>query len=226
MLYALIGLAIFVLVYGPQLWVRYVLHKHQREIPDIPGTGSELARHLLDRFELSQVEVKAGGKGENYYQPGDNYVSLSPEVFKGKSITAVAVAAHEVGHALQFNRQEPVSHLREKYFGKAILIQRIGMGIVSLSPLIGVLVKVPQLSLLILAAGVISLFISVLMYVAILPEEFDASFNKALPILAEGYVPEQNLPKIRQVLRACALTYVAAALADVLSLWRWLRLLR
>lgn len=226
MLYALIGLAIFVLVYGPQLWVRYVLHKHQREIPDIPGTGSELARHLLDRFELSQVEVKAGGKGENYYQPGDNYVSLSPEVFKGKSITAVAVAAHEVGHALQFNRQEPVSHLREKYFGKAILIQRIGMGIVSLSPLIGVLVKVPQLSLLILAAGVISLFISVLMYVAILPEEFDASFNKALPILAEGYVPEQYLPKIRQVLRACALTYVAAALADVLSLWRWLRLLR
>lgn len=226
MLYALIGLVIFVLVYGPQLWVRYVLHKHQREIPDIPGTGSELARHLLDRFELSQVEVKAGGKGENYYQPGDNYVSLSPEVFKGKSITAVAVAAHEVGHALQFNRQEPVSHLREKYFGKAILIQRIGMGIVSLSPLIGVLVKVPQLSLLILAAGVISLFISVLMYVAILPEEFDASFNKALPILAEGYVPEQNLPKIRQVLRACALTYVAAALADVLSLWRWLRLLR
>lgn len=226
MLYALIGLVIFVLVYGPQLWVRYVLHKHQREIPDIPGTGSELARHLLDRFELSQVEVKAGGKGENYYQPGDNYVSLSPEVFKGKSITAVAVAAHEVGHALQFNRQEPVSHLREKYFGKAILIQRIGMGIVSLSPLIGVLVKVPQLSLLILAAGVISLFISVLMYVAILPEEFDASFNKALPILAEGYVPEQYLPKIRQVLRACALTYVAAALADVLSLWRWLRLLR
>lgn len=226
MLYALIGLAIFVLVYGPQLWVRYVLHKHQREIPDIPGTGSELARHLLDRFELSQVEVKAGGKGENYYQPGDNYVSLSPEVFKGKSITAVAVAAHEVGHALQFNHQEPVSRLREKYFGKAILIQRIGMGIVSLSPLIGVLVKVPQLSLLILAAGVISLFVSVLMYVAILPEEFDASFNKALPILAEGYVPEQNLPKIRQVLRACALTYVAAALADVLSLWRWLRLLR
>lgn len=226
MLYALIGLAVFALVYGPQLWVRYVLHKHQREIPDMPGTGSELARHLLNRFELSQVEVKAGGKGENYYQPGDNYVSLSPEVFKGKSITAVAVAAHEVGHALQFNHQEPVSRLREKYFGKAILIQRIGMGIVSLSPLIGVLVKVPQLSLLILAAGVISLFVSVLMYVAILPEEFDASFNKALPILAEGYVPEQNLPKIRQVLRACALTYVAAALADVLSLWRWLRLLR
>lgn len=226
MLYAIIVLAVLALIYGPQLWVRYVLHKHEREIPDMPGTGSELARHLLDRFELAQVEVKAGGKDENYYQPSDNYVSLSPEVYNGKSITAVAVAAHEVGHALQFNRQEPVSRLREKYFDKAILIQRIGMGIVSLAPLVGLVLKVPQLGVLVLAAGIISLLVSVLMYVAILPEEFDASFNKALPILAEGYVPEQHLPKIRQVLRACALTYVAAALANVLSLWRWLRLLR
>ena len=68
---------------------------------------------------------------------------------------------------------------------------------------------------------------SVLLYVAVLPEEWDASFNKALPILEKGeYVPAEYLPAIRQVLKACALTYVAAALADVLRLWQWLRFIR
>ena len=55
-----------------------------------------------------------------------------------------------------------------------------------------------------------------------LPEESEESFNKALPILEEGYVPKENLPAIRQILRACAYTYVAGALADVIRLWRWL----
>ena len=64
------------------------------------------------------------------------------------------------------------------------------------------------------------------MYVAILPEEYDASFKKALPILEEGYIPEGNMPAVRQVLQACALTYVAGALTDVLNLWRWFRILR
>ena len=61
---------------------------------------------------------------------------------------------------------------------------------------------------------------------AVLPEEYDASFKKALPILEEGYVPKENLPAIRQILRACAYTYVAGALADVIRLWRWLAIKR
>jgi Zn-dependent membrane protease YugP len=59
-----------------------------------------------------------------------------------------------------------------------------------------------------------------------LPEEYDASFNKALPILEEGYIPKEHMPAVRQVLKACAYTYVAGALADVLRLWRWLTLMR
>jgi Zn-dependent membrane protease YugP len=74
--------------------------------------------------------------------------------------------------------------------------------------------------------GVVTMLSSAAMYVAILPEEYDASFNKALPILEAGYVPEQHIPAVRQVLRAAAYTYVAGALADVLSLWRWLRVFR
>ena len=71
----------------------------------------------------------------------------------------------------------------------------------------------PHLTLLTALVGVLTMVASVAMYVAILPEEFDASFNKAMPILAEGYVPEHHLPAVWQVLKACALTYVAGALA-------------
>ena len=69
--------------------------------------------------------------------------------------------------------------------------------------------------------------IGALAYLIILPEEWDASFNKALPILMEGeYVAEDKLPNIRNVLKAAAITYFASALANVLSIGRWLLLLR
>ncbi|MDH5434601.1 MAG: zinc metallopeptidase, partial [Gammaproteobacteria bacterium] len=90
-----------------------------------------------------------------------------------------------------------------------------------------VVVKIPHVIGLTLLIGLMTMLISVFMYMAILPEEWDASFNKALPILDQGdYVPKAYLPAIRQILKACALTYVAAALADILRLWRWLVLLR
>ena len=69
--------------------------------------------------------------------------------------------------------------------------------------------------------------IGALAYLIILPEEWDASFNKALPILIEGeYVAEDKLPNIRNVLKAAAITYFASALANVLNIGRWLLLLR
>ena len=66
-----------------------------------------------------------------------------------------------------------------------------------------------------------------LAYLIILPEEWDASFNKALPILIEGnYVAEDQVPKVRSVFKAAAITYFSAALANVFNVWRWLLILR
>lgn len=226
MFYVLAILLLLLLAYGPQLWVRHVLAKHHAPIDGMPGTGGELAQHLLDRFDLEGVSLREGSEDENHYQPGTKTVCLSPEVFHGKSLSAIAVAAHEVGHAIQFSRNEPVSHLRQKYLGKAHRIQQIGVYILMSLPIVGAAIRIPHLALLTAAIGVSTMIVSVLMYVAILPEEYDASFNKALPILDEGYVPEQHMPAVRQVLKACALTYVAAALADILRLWRWLAILR
>lgn len=227
MLYAIFLLLIITVFYGPQLWVRYVLKKYSAEIPGLDGTGGELATHLLKRFEINEVRVEQSLPGRDHYDPAENTVRLSPDILQGKSLTAVAVAAHEVGHAIQFNRQEPVSRLRERYLGHAYRIQRMGTGILMLSPVIFAVFHVPQALLITALIGVITLLASVAMYAAILPEEWDASFNKALPILVEGnYVDSHQVKAVRSVLKACALTYVAGALADIVSLWRWLLILR
>ncbi len=227
MIYALFGIILILLIVGPRLWVGFVLARHRRPLENMPGTGAELAIHLLKKFELSQVKVERTEKDADHYSPVENAVRLSPEVYSGKSLTAIAVASHEVGHAIQFNRKEPVSLLRERYLPKAHLIQRYGVYILMALPAIGAIVRIPHIIILTAIIGVATMLASVLMYAAILPEEWDASFNKALPILEQGdYVPEQYMPAVRQVLKACALTYVAAALADVLRLWRWLALLK
>ncbi|MEM7400919.1 MAG: zinc metallopeptidase [Pseudomonadota bacterium] len=227
MFYSLLIVTIIVLIYAPQLWVRHVLQKHHKRIDSMPGTGGELAAHLIKIYKLQDVELLKGSKDDNHYNPSTNSVCLSPDIYTGKSLTAVAVAAHEVGHAIQFNKKEPVSRLRDRYLGKAHRIRQIGIFILFSIPFVTVIFRIPHIIVITAIIGIVTMFVSVLMYVAILPEEWDASFNKALPILEKGeFVPQNYLPAIKQVLKACAFTYVAAALADVLSLWRWLAILR
>ena len=222
-----IGALLFgLLIYGPYLWVKYVFWRHSAELKSMPGTGGELAQHLIDRFQLSGVTVVMGEKGKDHYNPENRQVSLSPSVFDGKSLTAVAVAAHEVGHAIQFSKQEPVSQLRSKYMSKARVIKKIGAVMLFILPIVTLILKTPYILLLTAVAGVLTMLASALMYAAILPEEYDASFNKALPILQQGYIPDEYVPAVRKVLRAAALTYFAGALADVIRLWHWFRVLR
>jgi Zn-dependent membrane protease YugP len=227
MLIAVLVIFAFLLVLAPQWWVKYVLAKHNKTLDGMPGTGGELANHLLREFNLENVKVEATDEGADHYDPQENMVRLSPSYMDNKSLTAIAVAAHEVGHAIQFNRNEKVSLLRKKYLPKAHIIQKIGIYCLMGLPMVTAIIRIPHVVGLTAVIGVLTLLSSVLIYAAILPEEWDASFNKALPILEKGeYLPKEYLPAVKQVLRACALTYVAAALADVLRWWRWLAILR
>ena len=136
MIYAIPGILIFLLVYGPFLWVKYCplkfiflqikdkLWKFNKQIEDMPGTGSELAKHFIDRFKLDGVRVEKGNIGDNHYDPSGRIVCLSPDIFDGKSLTSIAVAAHEIGHAIQFAKNEPVTKLRNKYLNKAQTIKK------------------------------------------------------------------------------------------------------
>lgn len=227
MLIVIAVILVLLLILAPQWWVRFVLNKHSALIEGMPGTGGALAQHLLERFNLSNVKLESTDEGADHYDPESNTVRLSPSYFNGKSLTAIAVAAHEVGHAIQFNRNEKVTYLRKRYLNKAHTIQKAGIYLLMTLPMLSILVKMPHIIGFTAVIGLLTLISSVFIYAAILPEEWDASFNKALPILKQGeYVPEHHLPAIRQILKACAFTYVAAALADVLRLWRWLAIIR
>jgi Zn-dependent membrane protease YugP len=226
MIILIIILLVVMLIYGPNFWVRYVIRKHSKPLEGMPGTGSELAQHLIERYQLEGVTIKETSKDEDYYSPDEKMVGLSPEVYHGKSLAAIAIAAHEVGHAIQYHNNEAVSRLRQRYAVPARSLQAVGVGILSLSPILGMVLRTPSLMIITLAIGVIAMLAAVVMNALVLPLEYDASFAKALPILQDGYVPEEYLPAITQVLRACAFTYVAAALADIVNIWRWIAILR
>ena len=189
----------------------------------MPGTGGELAEHLIERFELGDVKVEEGGPKDNYYSPAERKIALSPKNFNGKSLTAVAVAAHEVGHAIQFSREEPLSKLRDKYIPIAATLGRAGVSMLIALPVVTFIFKTPAVIVAFIVLSLIFQLAGAAMYLIVLPEELDASFNKALPILEEGeYLPAHMLPSARKVLRAAALTYFAGALANVMNIGRWL----
>ena len=109
----------------------------------------------------------------------------------------------------------------------ASCLERAGSIILLATPLLGALTRAPGLIALQLGAGILVMSISVVIHAVTLPVEFDASFNRALPILERGgYLAKDDLPAARRILRACALTYVASSLASLLNLWRWIRVLR
>ena len=193
----------------------------------MPGTGGELAEHLITRFELDGVEVEQAAEGVDHYDPVAKKVRLSPSNFDGKSITAVAVAAHEVGHAIQFHRNERISQLRSKYIPRAMLMKKAGILLLTLLPIAGLVIKSPAAIFALIALSIGLQLLGALAYLIVLPEEWDASFHKAMPILAEGnYLEDSQLPAARKVLKAAALTYFAGALADVVNIGRWLLVLR
>ena len=223
-----IFLAILLLICGvlPQFWVRFVMRKHGKEIADMPGTGGELAEHLVERYELTGVQVVRGAQGQDHYQPATKTVSLSPSNYDGRSITAVAVAAHEVGHAIQFAREERLSKLRGKYLPISVLFGKIGVMMLLALPIVTFLLKAPGVIFIFIGLSLLFQLTGAAMYLIVLPEEWDASFNKALPMLREGnYLPEQMMPAAHQVLKAAALTYCAAALANVVNIGRWFMVL-
>tara|TARA_R110001606_G_scaffold69194_3_gene158155 strand:- start:5472 stop:6149 length:678 start_codon:yes stop_codon:yes gene_type:complete len=221
----IVGIAIaLLLLVGPNLWVKFTLKRYATDRKDLPGTGGELATHLVKRFELTDVKVEQTQEGHDHFDFGQHAVRLSPSVFNGRSLTAVAVAAHEVGHAIAHEKKQKISHLSSRYLPLAHFARRITAGLLLGWPALSLLLHIPYaVPLHALVVGLSGL-LAVLVQVAILPEEWDASFNKALPILKEGnYIPQEDLPKVKRILTACAMTYVAAALIKVLFVWRWFK---
>lgn len=221
---ALAFIALLALIFVPQFLIRSTMARHARERADFPGTGGELARHLLDEAGLTEVKVEMVEAGD-HYSPDDKAVRLSKANFEGRSVTAVAVAAHEAAHALQDAQGYTPLHLRQKLVRYGIVIERVGSALLLATPIIFALVRSPAVLLFELAAGLAIMASTIVIHLVTLPTEFDASFKRALPVL-ESYIRPEDMKGARKVLRAAAFTYVAAALVSLIDVARWIRILR
>lgn len=210
----------------PQYWVQKAIKNHNDPRADIKGTGAEFARHLLHRLELD-VEVEETDTGD-HYDPDARVVRLSAAHYSQKSLAAMVIAAHEVGHAIQHANAEVLFLRRIRLAKLAFWVQKIAPVALSISPIFLALTKSPLLSFLTLLIGVAAVGLGTLVHLLTLPVEFDASFNKALPLLERGeyFENEGDYQAARKILKAAALTYVAASLYNLLNLAYWLRLLR
>ncbi len=224
--YVILIIIVLLIVYLPQIWVRQVLNRHNQQAePDFPGNGAELARHLLDRFELQDIKVENTELGD-HYDPQTRTVRLNHDKFDNKTLTSITVAAHECGHALQHAAGEPLFELRSRLAVAALWATRIGSFLLFAAPFLALLTRAPSAAMINVLAAFLILGFGLLVQLITLPVELDASFNKALPILESGYLKPEQIPAARQILRAAAWTYVAASLASLLNFWRWLAILR
>ncbi|MBT8100448.1 MAG: zinc metallopeptidase [Gammaproteobacteria bacterium] len=219
-------LLILALVFGPGIWVQRVLARYSEPADRYSLSGAEVARKLLDVNNLQTVKIEATETGD-HYDPTDKTVRLTPDKMSGRSLTAVTVAAHEVGHALQDSTAYGPLRLRTLLVKVVGPVQKLGAGVLMVAPIIGALTRLPQLGLLMFAGGFLTLASTTLVHFVTLPTEFDASFARALPMLDEHRILRPtDRPHARKLLTAAALTYVAASLMSLLNIARWWSILR
>jgi Zn-dependent membrane protease YugP len=168
-----------------------------------------------------------------YSTPRDRYEGSGGELARhlldrfGLQSVGVTVAAHEVGHALQDAQDYAPLRARTRLVAVGRHAEKFGAAVLLAAPFIGILTRAPSVTGLMFLGGILSLGSAALVHLITLPTEFDASFNRALPILRKGdYLHEPDLPHARRLLKAAALTYVAASLMSLLNVARWWALLR
>ena len=225
--FALLGLGLMLaLSYLPGWWVQQVMQRHLQPEDRFAFSGGDLARYLLDEHQLSHVVVEQTDHGD-HYDPGDKAVRLSAAHFTGRSLTAITVAAHEVGHALQHAEGMPAFQRRQEVVQRTQWAQKLAGWMLIAIPVVTVLQKQAVAGLVMFAVGVLTMAVPVIGHLATLPTELDASFKRALPMLHKGgwLKPEEKRPA-KRILQAAALTYVAQALSSLLNVFKWMRGMR
>ena len=207
----------FVSLFLPNIWVNYILKNNNKNLPDMPFTGKQLGIKILEEQKIYNVSIESI-KQLDHYNPIKKKIHIGEDKLNKKSITSIAVVAHEIGHAIQDKENYKPLIIRQKLIEKTMIFQRLGSFLLIIGlPSIFAFTKSPLITFIaaIIIMGCLST--NVLIHLITLPVEFDASFKRALPIL-EKYVPKENMKQCRSVLRAAALTYLSQSIVSVFRL--------
>jgi Zn-dependent membrane protease YugP len=182
-----------------------------RLAPHSGYSGAEAADALLRRSGLDDVRIEpTQGYLSDHYVPGEHVLRLSPEVYAGRSLAALGVAAHETGHAFQDAGRYPLLVVRNAL----VPLASFGSSAAWILMLIGFLLHLAGA----IYIGIALFSVAVLFQLVNLPVEFDASRRARLALVQSGLVTQEEDIAVGEVLNAAALTYVAATLTVVLQL--------
>ncbi len=200
------------------LWAQQLVKRTFTKYSKVPAasgiTGRGVAERLLSDSELNEVQIEeVEGRLSDHYDPRKKVLRLSTSISRGKSVAALGVAAHEVGHAIQHHKAYGAFHIRQSIFPVA----NIGSTLAFPLFFIGFLFTAAKP---LMDVGIILFSGAVLFQVVTLPVEFNAS-SRALTLLqSRGFLVESEVGQAKKVLNAAALTYVAATAVAVIHLLR------
>lgn len=212
--YLLIFISILITLFAQILvssrYKKYSSIKNKRDI-----SGVEVAQEILKNNGLDNVYVvETKGYLSDHFDPGQNVVRLSTNVFHGKSISSLAIAAHEVGHAIQHKEGNFFMKLRKYIFPVVNLCSRFGY----LAIFIGLVFSLMDLFYI----GIVMLFAILFFQLITLPVEFDASRKAMTNLEKYNFLTGKEKEGASKVLFAAALTYVASLITTLIEIARLL----
>jgi len=210
---------------APVIWLNYVFRKNDQILINMPFTGLEFGKLILKDYGLTEVKIEKS-LSVDHYDLLEKKVKVTQERLSKKSLTAISIVCHEIGHAIQHKEKYKALEQRTSLVKNTAWISQIGSSILLIGiPTILATGYYPLIKVCLLLA-LLSLLIGIIVHLITLEVELDASFNKALPILIEKVPPEYH-DSCKSILRAAAFTYVIGVVRNFVSLrFIWLMLSR
>ncbi len=218
--YILVAIGLLISVWA-QITVQSTFNKYSKLKISRGLTGADAARSVLDYGKVSDVSIKGiRGSMTDHYDPRDNSISLSETVAGVSSAAAIGVAAHEAGHALQHAENYGPIKLRMAIIPVCNFASGLAMPLFLLGFLFSSWNPETNFGLTMMNLGIIAFSVAVFFQVVTLPVEFNASRRAMAALEASGNYTDEELYGARKVLRAAAMTYVAALAVSLLQVLR------
>lgn len=205
----------FVLGMYAQIKITAAYNKYSKVATATGVTGYEAARKMLDAHGLQDVAInQVSGTLSDHYSPKDKTLSLSQGVYRGASVAAVGVACHEAGHAYQHAESYGPLSLRSAFVPVVNFGSRLGPILFTVGLILSMLVE-SDFGYYVAICGIAAFALTVVFALITLPVEFDASKRAKSWLSDSGLVYQQELDGVSEILRAAAMTYVAAAIQAI-----------
>jgi len=203
----------FLITFIAQMYVNNSYNKYKYQGLKKKTTGAEVARLILDKNGLNNIKIaEVSGNLTDHYDPKNKIVRLSSDIYRGDTIAAVSVAAHECGHAIQHKEGYTFLKIRSLLVPLVNFSTKIGYLVV----ILGIIFSAPQIAII----GLLLLLAMLVFQVITLPVEFNASSRAKKQLIEMNIIDNYELNDSKTMLNAAALTYVASVLTTFLQILR------